>query len=270
MCFSFITFRHAIHRVLGNLTSSLFVLITCSQFHFLFYASRPLPNTFALIPTLLAFRCWLLGQQGGFIWSSAAAIILFRAELAGLLGIMLFVEILRGRYRVWLIMKHAVLAGIVWLGEQKICVCVCVCVCVCTSIICIAVITVLVDSVFWGRWLWPEGEVLWFNTVLNKSHLWGVSIVYTSSKSNSTKICLCVSQIKPMWWYFVSALPRCLLLPMFFFPWALYTDKRSHVLFICPLIYVSFYSLLPHKELRFIIYTIPLFNLVAALALSNM
>lgn len=109
--------------------------------------------------------------------------------------------------------------------------------------------TVAVDSFFWRRWLWPEAEVLYFNTVLNKSHEYGTS---------------------PLHWYFTSALPRALL-PAY--PLALascYFVPRARQLVAVPALFVAVYSLLPHKELRFVLYVVPPLNVAAAAALAKL
>ncbi|TPP63393.1 Mannosyltransferase [Fasciola gigantica] len=120
--------------------------------------------------------------------------------------------------------------------------------------------SVLIDSVFWQHLIWPEGIVFYYNAILNKSGQWGKS---------------------PFHWYFTSALPRALLattaMLLCWFPFALrslvlswrgrpqiHFQPMSTGLVFVGLIFVSLYSVLPHKELRFIIYTVPVFNLAAS------
>ncbi|XP_055937147.1 dol-P-Man:Man(7)GlcNAc(2)-PP-Dol alpha-1,6-mannosyltransferase-like isoform X1 [Argiope bruennichi] len=213
-------FIDAVEKQFGVTVSVWLQLITASQFHFIYYMSRPLPNTFALILALFSFHCWMTRKQRMFIVTSAAAVIVFRAELSILLGLIALEEIIAGRLNILQIFCWGIPAGLWMLG-----------------------LTVTVDSFFWMRPVWPEGEVLWFNIFLNKSSEWGTS---------------------PWAWYFYSALPRALFFSTLFIPFAFLLDYRIRALIYPALGFIVLYSFLPHKELRFIMYAIPLLNVAAA------
>ncbi|PPR83609.1 hypothetical protein GOBAR_AA37104 [Gossypium barbadense] len=100
----------------------------------------------------------------------------------------------------------------------------------------------------WKRFLWPEFEVFWFNSVLNRSSEWGTHSIQ---------------------WYFTSALPRSLLAAYPLFMLGVLLDRRLLPLVLPALSFVVLYSKLPHKELRFIISSVPIFNLSAAVAASR-
>jgi alpha-1,6-mannosyltransferase len=170
---------------------------------------------------------WLKNRQTAFIWLSGAAILIFRSELCIICGLMLLISLIK---------RHVSISSLILNGAL--------------ATICFVGLSVLVDSNFWGKTLWPEGSVLWFNTVLNKSSEWGTS---------------------PFLWYFYSALPRALLFSLFLLPFALLNDRNKVLInLLVPAIgFVFLYSFLPHKELRFIIYIVPLLNSVASKGLND-
>ncbi|EFN68776.1 Probable dolichyl-P-Man:Man(7)GlcNAc(2)-PP-dolichyl-alpha-1, 6-mannosyltransferase [Camponotus floridanus] len=222
---TFKLYRHALQKIFGVQFTKWFVAITVTQYHFMYYLSRPLPNTMVMPLVLLALFGWLKQNYIIFILSSAAAIIIFRTELVLLLGLFVLFDLARKKVSLQRLLKIAVPTGIFFL-----------------------VLTVAVDSIFWRRLVWPEGEVFYFNAILNKSSEWGTS---------------------PFLWYFYSALPRGLALSYFLVPVGMLLDSRVRMFTIPAIIFVLLLSFLPHKELRFIMCVFPLLNVGAAVACNR-
>ncbi|XP_015781103.1 uncharacterized protein LOC107359154 [Tetranychus urticae] len=215
----FFNYACEVTRKFGRHTTSALTILTASQFHFLFYASRPLPNTFALILVLFASAKWLSGRNTPFIILCAITVVIFRAETALLFGPMIISSIF---FQYNLDISHLFLVGIP-AGLVSL------------------FATVLFDSFMWQRWVWPEAFGIFFNVYLNKSAEWGV---------------------QPFLWYFYSALPRSLLFSLFFVPFA--SRRCMRTCFAVSFAFIFLYSFLGHKELRFIIYCLPLLNTCAA------
>lgn len=56
---SLLYLKHTVAKQLGQAVGNAFVLLLCSQFHIVFYASRPLPNTMALPLVAVAVAQWM-------------------------------------------------------------------------------------------------------------------------------------------------------------------------------------------------------------------
>lgn len=106
-----------------------------------------------------------------------------------------------------------------------------------------SVLTTTIDSYLWQSILFPEAHNIYFNVLQGKSADWGIS---------------------PWHHYLSSAFPRILMAALPLSLLGLLTEKRVRSLVIGPLILVGGMSLLKHKEWRFIVYVVPIFNVAAA------
>ena len=218
--------RRAARRKFGGASAKAFVLLSCVQFHHLFYAGRTLPNTFAGIVVACATAAWLDGHWRRAIGCLTAAIVIFRAELLLLLAPLCVLVLYHRHLTFFALAKLGLGVGAAALAA-----------------------TVAVDSYFWRRPLWPEAEVLYFNTLLNKSGEYGTS---------------------PFHWYFTSALPRALLAAYPLAAASLALVPKARPIVLANLFFVGVYSILPHKELRFVLYAVPPLNVAAAAALAKL
>lgn len=100
VCYAWNQLRRSLQQVLGINVTIWWTLITISQFHFVFYLSRPLPNILVMPLVMMAISYWLRGNTRRFIGFAGAAIIIFRAELAILLGLFLVHDVFYKRIKI--------------------------------------------------------------------------------------------------------------------------------------------------------------------------
>lgn len=234
VCIGLYRLLRSARRLCGSVTANAAALLLCSQFHFMFWSSRTLPNILALPFVLEGLSHWLESQVTGnrrelnlsIRWLTFTALV-FRFEVGILLAFILASE--------WLVYRNTSIRDILVNGL--------------TTAVISLLITVPIDSYFWQTYyLWPEGAVFYFNGVLNKSSEWGTL---------------------PITAYILSFLPRLLFVS---YPLALASfaiNARARQILLPCLIYIAAFSLLPHKEWRFIVYTVPLFTIAAGTLVND-
>ncbi|KAL7526595.1 hypothetical protein ACHAXR_001560, partial [Thalassiosira sp. AJA248-18] len=232
--------------------SNYYLLITATQFHIPFYSSRLLPNSFALLLVTHAYAEWFNNKPRRTAIYLVFATAIFRCDVLLLLFTVGLTMLIRRQLSIVQAIITGVLTGVFSL-----------------------VLTVPLDSLLWGRLIWPEFEVWWFNAVDNRSSEWGTM---------------------PWHWYFSKALPKGMLLTSLLVPLAfvkfpeyvncLATNQKPPLSkgrlsngmfdlcllhFFAPVCgFVMLYSFLPHKEIRFIFPALPMFNVCAAYGMSRL
>ncbi|KAJ7033374.1 glycosyltransferase family 22 protein [Mycena alexandri] len=235
--------RHAVSRRFGRPTGLYYTLLTCSQFHVPFWMGRTLPNMLALLPVNLS--AYLIIDRapntlrpsqksvGAAISLLVFSAVVFRAEIAALAGALALQSIVLGHTSFWRVFKVCAVSGVASIA-----------------------LTVGVDSYFWAQpYLWPEWQSIYFNVVEGKSAEWGIHPAHAYLTTHLPKLLLSSLPL---------ALPALLPLP-FLSSSPLSRGRRRLVELILPsAVLVAAMSAVGHKEWRFVVYVVPVWNVVAA------
>ncbi|OJD20202.1 hypothetical protein ACJ73_08466 [Blastomyces percursus] len=239
-----ISYTRGVRRAFGRNVAVWYILFQASQFHVVYYASRTLPNMFAFGITTFAFR-YLLPEPASTaqhvqsrkrcrlsLYLLTITGIIFRSEIALLLATTTIQLWAKNRITLRNDILPAAISGLT-IGLLA---------------------TITTDSVFWQKFpLWPELAAFKYNVVSGHASAWGTS---------------------PWHFYLTNALPRLLLNPITYtlcIPFSIFqpaTRRTATSLLLPSISYIFLYSLQPHKEWRFILYTIPPITTAAALGAS--
>lgn len=252
--FGIIAIRKSLDKLVGaqevlgrsgknKLVSFFYTLLFLSQFHILFYATRTLPNFIALPFVNFGISKIILGDMSGLSWLAFSGVV-FRMELGVFAGVIAVVSsLIFGQSEIFQNALTLVVSSAVG-----------------------CFVSFNVDSYFWRESVLPELVAFKFNIIHGKSVEWGVepySAYFTKYIVNFFRpphvlfLCLFGMAVDPA---------RTLLTTkkdVNFFGGHPYANSLR-VLGLSAVLFVALMSFQPHKEWRFIVYIIPIFNAVAA------
>ncbi|RDB28916.1 putative Dol-P-Man:Man(7)GlcNAc(2)-PP-Dol alpha-1,6-mannosyltransferase [Hypsizygus marmoreus] len=223
--------RRAASRRFGRLTGVFFTFLSISQFHLPFWMGRTLPNMYALLPVNIA-TSFLIDRAPNSMKPPkmstiiAIALLTFTAVVVRAEVVLFLVPVVLQS----LLLKYCTITDVIKVGF--------------VSGVLSTALTILVDSYFWGDYYtWPELTGLYFNVYQGKSAEWGTS---------------------PRAAYWTTHLPKLLLSSLPLSIVGFFLDQRIRTLLLPSFLFIGLIGGLGHKEWRFIIYVVPIFNVAAA------
>ncbi|MBW0537321.1 hypothetical protein O181_077036 [Austropuccinia psidii MF-1] len=224
--------------VFGDLAAILMLLLSACQFHLAFYSSRTLPNMFAFPLVQIAIGQYMVTMRRGQTSPIRKRRTLRACSFLTFAAIVFRLELLGLLAPITLlslVSKRVTFWELVRRGFL--------------ATFAALEMTLPVDSYFWQKLTWPEGTSVIFNVLAGNSKKWGVM---------------------PWHFYFTSALPKLLGISYPFAILGFILNRKLLILGLSTLVFIGLMSILDHKESRFIIYVIPLWNLSTSVGVNRL